>query len=127
MIFPENCKFSTTHRWVEKVGESYKIGFTPFLQEELGDITFIDLPEVGEAVVAGDSFISVEAAKAVTELSLPVSGTIESVHEALSDSPELLNESDVKNTWLVTLTDVPKKDYLALMDAVEYEKFLAAE
>ncbi|MGY3778040.1 glycine cleavage system protein GcvH [Isobaculum melis] len=127
MIFPENCKFSRTHRWVEKVGESYTVGFTPFLQEELGDITFIDLPEVGETVVADDSFMSVEAAKAVTELSLPISGKIEAVHEALSDAPELLNEADVKKTWLVTLTDVPKKEYLALMDAAEYEAFLAAE
>lgn len=127
MIFPEHMKFSRTHHWVEKNGATYTIGLTPFLQDELGSISFVDLPESGTKVVAGEPLISVEAAKAVTELSLPISGTISSIHKELSDYPELLNESDCKETWLVTMTDVSKTDHFALLDAAEYEAFLASE
>lgn len=125
MNFPSNLQYTKTHEWVEKTGEnSARIGLTDYAQSELGDLVFVNLPQPGDALVAGDSFADVESVKAVSEIFSPVTGSVKAVNEALLDSPELIN-SDCYGAWLVEAGDVSV--YEELLTAEEYEALLKEE
>jgi glycine cleavage system H protein len=126
MAYPASYRYTKEHEWIKVDGTIGTVGITDYAQNSLGDIVFVDLPKVGDAVEAGKSFGSVESVKAVSDLFAPVSGTVTAVNEDLKDAPEKIN-SDANTTWLlkVELSDAKQVD--ALLSAAEYEKFTSEE
>ncbi|WP_207695600.1 glycine cleavage system H protein [Enterococcus sp. DIV0212c] len=96
--------------WVLKTNDGYKIGLTNEAQEDLGNITFATMPKVGQTLKKGDSLIEVEAEKAVSEFSSPISGTIATINEAAEQDPSVLDDADQTNAWIVILTDVDESE-----------------
>jgi glycine cleavage system H protein len=126
MAYPADYRYTKEHEWIKVDGTIGTVGITDYAQNSLGDIVFVDLPKVGDAVEAGKSFGSVESVKAVSDLFAPVSGTVTAVNEDLKDAPEKIN-ADANTTWLlkVELSDAKQVD--ALLSAAEYEKFTSEE
>ncbi len=121
----KSFKYSKEHEWVEVIGDNkVRIGITDYAQLSLGDIVFVELPEVGNQVVIGETFGSVESVKAVSEIYSPLSGKVLEVNENLEDSPELLNEKPYENGWIITVEVSDKSDLEQLLSAEEYEAFL---
>ncbi|MED0825659.1 glycine cleavage system protein GcvH [Bacillus pacificus] len=118
MSIPNNLRYSEEHEWVKTEGNEVVIGITHFAQSELGDIVFVELPEVGATIEADEPFGSVESVKTVSELYAPVSGKVVAVNEELSDQPELVNESPYEGAWMVKVE---------LSDASQVEKLLTAD
>ena len=114
MNVPEQLKYSEDHEWAKVDGSRVTIGITDFAQGELGDIVFVELPEVGDTIQFGDPFGSVESVKTVSELYAPVSGKVVEVNTALVDSPEKVNESPYEDGWMVVveLSDDSELDQL---------------
>lgn len=108
-------KYNETGFWIKKAGEEYIIGLSEKGQDDLGEVGFIDLPQTGD-ITTEDILIDVEAAKAVTELSSPLKGTITEVHEELANEPTLLNSEKEADNWIVKMTGVNEKDFSALAD-----------
>jgi len=120
MSYPDDLAYSREHEWVRVSGSEATIGITSFAAEELGDIVFVELPEIGTALNQFGTFGVVESVKAVSDLYAPVSGDVTEVNEALRDAPELVNSDPFGEGWLmkVTLSDTSELD--ALMDAGAY-------
>lgn len=125
MSNPQDLLYSKSHEWLRVEGAEAYIGITHFAQEALGDITYVDLPAVGDTLTAGKELGSIESVKAASELYAPVSGTVSAVNEALADAPDLVNKDPYGQAWLlrITLTSPPA----GLMDAAAYEAHCAAE
>lgn len=124
MSTPKDLRYSEEHEWVKTEGSTVRIGITHFAQSELGDIVFVELPEVGDTVTADEPFGSVESVKTVSELYAPVSGKVVEVNEDLNDSPEFVNESPYEKAWMIVVepTDVSEVDNL--MTAEQYEEMI---
>ena len=120
----EGLRYAATHEWVSLEGDTATIGVSDFAQEEMGDITYVDLPEVGDEVVAGEEFGALESVKASSELYSPVSGEVIAVNEALADAPELINE-DAFAAWLLKVRVSDPAEVDALMDAGAYQAMTA--
>lgn len=121
MNIPNELKYTKSHEWLNEDGE---IGITDYAQDALGDVVFVNLPEVGDEVVAGESFGDVESVKAVSDLISPVSGVVLEVNEELLDAPELLN-SDPYGAWIIKVGDITDRE--PLLDAAAYEAHCAEE
>ncbi|MBR4018391.1 MAG: glycine cleavage system protein GcvH [Clostridia bacterium] len=124
MNYPAELKYSKSHEWVKMEGDVAVIGISDFAQNALGDVVFVNLPSVGDAVEAGAAFGDVESVKAVSDLVSPVSGEIVEVNEALADAPEALN-SDPYGSWIIKVSGIT--DTEELLDAAAYEAFCAEE
>ena len=126
MAYPADYRYTKEHEWIKIDGNIGTIGITDYAQNSLGDIVFVDLPKVGDAVEAGKSFGSVESVKAVSDLFAPVSGTVTAINEELKDAPERIN-AEANTTWLlkVELSDAKQVD--GLLSAADYEKFTSEE
>ena len=124
MNYPTELKYSKDHEWVKMEGDVAVIGISDFAQDALGDVVFVNLPSVGDAVTAGAAFGDVESVKAVSDLVSPVSGEIVEVNEALADAPEALN-SDPYGSWIIKVSGIT--DTEELLDAAAYEAFCAEE
>ena len=124
MNYPAELKYSKSHEWVKYENGVAIIGISDFAQDALGDVVFVNLPEVGEETTAGEAFGDVESVKAVSDLISPVSGTICEVNTELEDSPELLNE-DCYGTWIIKVENVTEEE--ELLDAAAYEAHCAEE
>ena len=124
MNFPAELKYSKSHEWLKEEDGVSVIGISDFAQDALGDVVFVNLPEVGDDATAGEAFGDVESVKAVSDLISPVSGTVCEVNEDLLDQPELLNE-DPYGTWIIKVEKVT--DTEELLDAAAYEAFCAEE
>jgi len=124
MSTPKELRYSEEHEWVKVEGDKIRIGITDFAQHELGDIVFVELPEVGDELKADEPFGSVESVKTVSELYAPISGKIVAVNEDLSDDPQFVNESPYEKAWMVLIepTDVSEVD--KLMSAEQYEEMI---
>ena len=109
--------YSLSHEWVLQEGNTALIGLTDYAQHELGDLVFVNLPQVGDAVAAGEVFADVESVKAVSDVFCPVSGTVLAVNEALLDAPQTINETPY-DAWLIIVADVTDK--VELLDADAY-------
>ena len=120
MSYPDDLRYSKEHEWVRTEESHATIGITSFASDELGDIVFVELPEVGSSLAQFGTFGVVESVKAVSDLYAPVSGTVAEVNEALRDAPELLNSDPFGEGWIarVELSDPSELD--ALMDAAAY-------
>ena len=118
----EDLKYSKSHEWVKMVDENTAlVGLSDYAQDALGDLVFVNLPEAGDEVTAGEAFADVESVKAVSDVYSPVTGTVEEVNEALLDAPESINESPY-DAWLVKIGSVT--DTEELMSAAEYEAYV---
>ena len=106
MSTPKELRYSEEHEWVKVEGDKVRIGITDFAQHELGDIVFVELPEVGDELKADEPFGSVESVKTVSELYAPISGKIVEVNEDLSDDPQFVNESPYEKAWMVVLNQL---------------------
>ena len=124
MNFPAELKYTKDHEWMKMEGDIAVIGISDFAQDALGDVVFINLPEVGDTVTAGESFGDVESVKAVSDVNSPVTGVVVEVNEDLADSPENLN-SDPYGSWIIKVKDITATE--ELMDAAAYEAFCAEE
>jgi glycine cleavage system H protein len=122
---PADLLYSDTHEWLRIEGKEAVIGITGFAQEALGDITYVELPAVGDAFSVGQPFGSVESVKAASDLIAPADGTVVAVNDALENSPELLNVSPYDEGWLARIALPGAPD--GLMDAKKYEEFCAGE
>ncbi len=125
MSVPEELSYTRSHEWIRTEGETATVGITDHAQDELGDIVFVELPEEGATLEAGDSFGTVESVKAVSDLYTPVGGEVVEVNEALNDSPEKINEDPYGDGWIVKLRT--SGDASDLLSASEYEQFLEEE
>lgn len=122
MSLPEGLLYSKEHEWIKKEGNKVRIGITDFAQEELGDIVFVELPEVGDEIDIDESFGSVESVKTVSELYAPVSGKVIEVNEELDDSPELVNESPYEDAWMIVVELENEADLDNLLTAEQYQE-----
>lgn len=122
-----DLRYSKEHEWVSLEGTQLRIGITDFAQEELGDIVFVELPEVGDSIAAGESFGSVESVKTVSELYAPISGKVIEVNTNLEDSPELVNESPYEGAWMIVIEPDDISQLAQLMTAQEYEAMIDEE
>ena len=124
MLYPADLKYSKTHEWVDVVSGVATVGISDFAQDALGDVVFVNLPAIGDEVVAGESFGDVESVKAVSDLICPVSGIVCAVNEELDDAPENLNK-DPYSSWIIKVKDITGEE--ELLDAAAYEAFCAEE
>jgi glycine cleavage system H protein len=122
MNFPENLRYTKDHEWVRLEGDVATIGVTDFAQRELGDIVYVEIESKGKALSAETVFGTVEAVKTVSDLFLPVSGTITEVNPALESQPELVNTDPYGEGWMIKMTVDSVQDVEGLMDAAAYQK-----
>ncbi|MDA8169915.1 MAG: glycine cleavage system protein GcvH [Nitrospiraceae bacterium] len=124
---PENLKYHKEHAWVKVSGNKATIGITDYAQEALGDIVYIDLPEVDSTIEANSEISEIESTKATSPVISPVSGTVVEVNEELSDTPEIINEDPYEKGWIAVIELSEASELDDLMDAGEYEKLLEEE
>lgn len=122
MNFPEELLYSKEHEWVKREGNQVRIGITDFAQDELGDIVFVELPEVGDEITVDEPFGSVESVKTVSELYAPVSGKVVEVNEELEDSPEFVNESPYEKAWMIVVELSDESELDNLLSAQAYKE-----
>lgn len=125
MNFPENLRYTKDHEWISLEGNTATIGITDFAQRELGDIVYVEVETVGKELESGAVFGTVEAVKTVSDLFLPVSGTIIELNPALQGKPELVNNDPYGEGWMVKMTVKDPAEVEALMDAKAYEALTA--
>lgn len=125
MSSPADLSYTKDHEWVRVSGDVARIGITDYAQDALGDIVFVQLPDVGSTVGSGDSFSEIESTKSVNDVYAPVAGTVSSVNEALRDRPELLNSDPYGDGWIceITMSGGAPSD---LMSASDYEALIGA-
>ena len=127
MEFPEELKYTAEHEWVLVEGDLAVIGITDFAQDSLGDVVFVELPEVGTEVTIGKAFGVVESVKAVSDVYAPVSGTVEEINEELPDAPEIMNTSPYGDGWMIKIRMSDPGELDGLMDAAAYQAHIAEE
>ncbi|PWA12018.1 glycine cleavage system protein GcvH [Pueribacillus theae] len=127
MNLPNDLRYSDEHVWVKVEGNNVRVGITDFAQSELGDIVFVELPEVGAEVEADEPFGSVESVKTVSELYAPVNGKVVEINEDLDDSPEFVNESPYEKAWMIVIEPTNMSEVDELMSAEDYEKMVSED
>lgn len=127
MEFPEELKYTEEHEWVMVEEELAVVGITDFAQDALGDVVFVELPEVGTVLEAGKAFGVVESVKAVSDIYAPLSGVVEEINDDLVDAPEIINTSPYEDGWMIKLRMDDVADADALMSAESYQALIAEE
>jgi glycine cleavage system H protein len=120
MAYPAGFKYTKDHEWIELTGDSGKVGITDYAQQQLGDVVYVELPEIGAKLKQGQSFGTIESVKAVSELYSPVTGEVVQVNTALKDKPETVNK-DPHGSWMVVLKLTNPGEAGALLDATQYQ------
>jgi glycine cleavage system H protein len=121
---PENVRFAEDHEWARKEGGAIRIGIDDYAQDQLGDVVFVELPQVGDKFAKGDAFGSVESVKAVSELFMPMGGEISAINEDLEESPELVNTSPYDKGWMIEVKPDDPKQLDAMMARDAYLELL---
>lgn len=124
MNYPEHLRYTKDHEWISLEGNIATIGVTDFAQHELGDIVFVEVETVGKSLTAGAVFGTVEAVKTVSDLFLPVSGTINELNSALANNPELVNSDPYGKGWMIKMTVDNPDDVSSLLDAAAYKEIV---
>jgi glycine cleavage system H protein len=127
MDFPEEFKYTEEHEWVMVEEEIAVIGISDFAQDALGDVVFVELPEVGAVLEAGKAFGVVESVKAVSDIYAPISGTVEEINEDLIEAPEIINTSPYVDGWMIKIRMTDATDADALMTSDQYQALIAEE
>lgn len=125
MNFPANLRYTKDHEWIKLDGNVATIGITDYAQKELGDIVYVEVETIGKSLKAGDVFGTVEAVKTVSDLFLPVDGTITELNAALANSPESVNNDPYGEGWMIKMSVNNPSDVAGLLDAAAYEKAVA--
>ncbi|NLY79328.1 MAG: glycine cleavage system protein GcvH [Lysinibacillus sp.] len=125
MSTPKELRYTKEHEWVKVEDGKVRIGITDFAQSELGDIVFVELPQVGDELEINEPFGSVESVKTVSELYAPISGKVVEVNEELEDSPELVNESPYENAWMIVVEPADTSQLEELLTAEQYEGIIS--
>jgi glycine cleavage system H protein len=120
-VIPENLQYTSDHEWVGAGTPAMRVGITDFAQDALGDIVYVQLPDSGAAVEAGQALGEVESTKSVSEIYAPVTGTVSARNDRLADEPELINSDPYGQGWLVEITPADDADFSGLLDATAYE------
>ena len=120
-MYPTDLKYTKDHEWVRITGGEAVVGITDYAQQQLGDVVFVDLPEVGRTLSQGDVFGTIESVKAVSELFSPLSGTVVAVNTSLSGTPEVVN-SDPHGTWMIKVALSNPDEAASLLTSVQYEE-----
>jgi glycine cleavage system H protein len=126
MPYPSNYRYTREHEWIELDGAIGTVGITDYAQSSLGDIVYVDVPKVGDAVTANATFGSVESVKAVSDLYSPVTGTVTAINEELKTAPDKINENP-HGTWIIKVELANVAEFNALLDAAAYEAFISEE
>src|SRR3954470_1775204 len=124
---PEDSRYAKSHEYVHTEGEVGTIGITDYAQKELGDVVFVELPQVGSQLEAGDELGSIESVKAVSELFAPVSGEVVEINEALAEKPELVNTDPYGDGWMMKMRLSTPEEVDEMMTAEEYEEYIEKE
>jgi glycine cleavage system H protein len=127
MDFPEEFKYTEEHEWVMVEEQIAVIGISDFAQDALGDVVFVELPEVGAVLEAGKAFGVVESVKAVSDIYAPISGTVEEINEELIEAPEIINTSPYVDGWMIKIRMTDAADADALMTSDQYQALIAEE
>jgi glycine cleavage system H protein len=127
MATPEDNRYAKSHEYVHLEGDVATIGITDYAQKELGDVVFVELPQVGSQLDAGDELGSIESVKAVSELFSPVSGEVIEINEALADNPALVNTDPWGDGWMIKIRVTDATEVDELMTAEEYDEFIEKE
>ncbi len=124
MEIPKGFRYTKEHEWVLVEDDLATVGITDYAQSELGDVVFVELPEIGDEVEAAESFGTIEAVKTVSELFSPLTGTVVEVNELLADSPDLVNTDPYGEGWMIKVkyTEIPEED---LLSAAEYREIIS--
>ena len=123
MAYPAGFKYTKDHEWIELSGDSGKVGITDYAQQQLGDVVYVELPEIGARLKQGQSFGTIESVKAVSELYSPVTGEVMQVNTALKDKPETVNK-DPHGSWMIVMKLGDPAEVGALMDQTQYADFV---
>jgi len=126
-MFPKNLKYTSEHEWVRIDGDVCAVGITAYAVEQLGDITYVELPKVGTKVKQHGEAATVESVKAASDVYAPVSGEVSAINDALENTPELVNENPYEQGWFFKLKGVSQTELASLMDAAAYAKFVEEE
>jgi glycine cleavage system H protein len=126
-VTPEDLKYTEEHEWVAAKGETVRVGITDYAQEQLGDVVYVQLPEVGQRIDAGSPVGEVESTKSVSEIYAPVSGEVSAVNESLTDQPELINTDPYGEGWIFEVTLDDPDGLEALLEAEAYQAITEAE
>ena len=123
MAYPDDRKYTKDHEWIRLSGDIAEVGITDYAQQQLGDVVYMELPEVGSRLVAGQSFGSIESVKAVSELFAPVGGEVVEVNNAVKDHPEAVN-TDPHASWMIRVRVSDPGDAAGLLDSAQYQGLL---
>lgn len=126
-MYPDNLKYHKEHTWVKVSGKRATVGITFYAQESLGDIVYVDAPEMDSSVEAGTELTQIESTKATSSVISPVSGTVVEFNEELGDSPEIINEDSYEKGWVAIIEVEDDSELDGLLDADEYEKYIEDE
>ena len=126
-MVPGNLRYSEAHEWVRLEGASAVLGITDHAQKKLGDIVFVELPEIGKRLKAGEVLGAIESVKAASEIYCPVSGTVAEVNQELADAPGAVNKDPYGDGWVARLSGVSPAEFEKLMEAASYEDLTAGE
>lgn len=126
MNFPTDVKYAKEHEWIRVDGDIAYVGITDYAQEQLGDIVFVDIPTVDETLAAGETFGTIEVVKTISDLFLPVAGTILEQNEALADQPELVNQDPYGEGWIIKIKPADDANFDELLDAEAYKALVNA-
>lgn len=121
MNFPEDLRYTKDHEWIRVEGDTGTVGITDYAQGELGDVVFVELPSAGKSLKAHDTFGTIEAVKAVSDLYSPVAGTVLEINSALEKTPELVNKDPYGAGWMIKLKIADKAELNGLLDAAAYK------
>lgn len=127
MTIPSDLHYSKDHEWLRSTGDECVIGITAHAQDSLGDIVFVELPEMGRELAAGETLGVVESVKAVSDIFSPVAGTVVAINEALNDEPEAINQDPYEKGWIIKIKLTDPASIETMLDAAAYEKLLAEE
>ena len=126
MNFPTDVKYTKEHEWIRVEGDIAYVGITDYAQEQLGDIVFVDIRTVDETLAAGETFGTIEVVKTISDLFLPVAGTILEQNEALADQPELVNQDPYGEGWIIKIKPADDANFDELLDAEAYKALVNA-
>ncbi|PKQ21322.1 MAG: glycine cleavage system protein H [Actinobacteria bacterium HGW-Actinobacteria-6] len=126
-MYPKELKYDKEHEWIKVTDDVAVVGISDFAQDQLGEVVYVDLPAVGDEIVAGENFGEIESVKSVSELISPVSGEVVEVNDALGDTPETVNEDPYGDGWMIKIKMGDPAQVDDLMTADEYEAFVAEE
>ena len=124
MNVPEQLRYSSDHEWISRDGDVVRVGITEYAQDALGDVVFVQVPETGASVSAGDTFGEVESTKSVSDVYAPVSGTVVDVNDGLADNPQALNEDPYGEGWICTIQMTDPSQFDELLDAGAYRSLI---